>query len=592
MPELVSPAAEGASMVAGATANFFKTAGDAYFKFESKKNQIQAMNDVNENITSFERERDVMYDQWEKDNIENPRDASLALNDNLEGLKTKYSEGSFNPWAKTSFENKASGIINSTMRRAENWEDATLIDNTIRTTQDGLSQIQTNAYRNPNPDNLKLLKARSEDFLKAMDETADPRVAEKMRKDNDTALAAAMFQGLIDSNAPNAASALLKSGDFDEDLGASGVSGVRRSIETKRRFLEAKREEMLRLKASNPYKFLRKQGITLPALDPSRPENFEKKAQMIPPLEKQFDMPIPFMDTNEAFRYTKKIKQSPAAAQVLTLSNLSDLPDSVKSKFLESISQVDVPYAGVVSMIINGDNQDLETARKTIEGNQMIQTQGKDGAVPQIKLKDLVQPIDDYIGNSLRNGQGRESLLHAVRGHMMKDLSYQNKDVPDKEDILNGEEASWWETKEKSEFKKAVDALVGIPFKWNKDTVITPKDKFGMSYDQEEVSGSLDLIDAESLKRTFGDYPVNIDNNIVYIGKDLGGLRLVSHKKDQYKLEFNGYPLYKPFEKAKDRKPYILDLKKYYESQKSELDKRKKEGFFQKAFDSVIGPKY
>lgn len=275
--------------------------------------------------------------------------------------------------------------------------------------------------------------------------------------------------------------------------------------------------------------------------------------------------------------YGDKMKDLPEDTQVGLFQNLDGLPEQTKRTFINELANKDYSQAAIANMVMEGSLHDKAMAKEIVSAKKMLRTKSKDGGLPVVKKKDIGEPIYNYMGGAIMDGRNQEAALDLVHAHYMKSLRESNEPFPDKDSIdadVSGSFFGFGGGEQKSKLKQSFDKVIGEPFEFNGRKILAPTGptKEGTPYNVDDVEATLLAITPEKLKSVFGSYPVNVNGEVVDVGKEIHELQLVPYRKNKFILEFKDEVLNREFKDPKKRKPYIIDLPTYFEKHRKDSE--------------------
>lgn len=555
--------------VARATSDVLKTVQT----YEIQKDQIRARNSLTEQIISYESEKDQLYNDWENAYRDNPQGASDRLKYELEGLRDKYMEKSYNPWARNHFNDAVDRSNNATYRRALQFEDKALMENTMNTAKKGAEHLLSKLYREPTPKNYDASFKASEGVFQDLQNTFDPRTFEQMRDEFKTNAAQTMFQGMLDKDLVGPAQAALESKKYDEALGPDGISRVKNMIKRRKKMRVAKAKDYSELKIKNPYKYLQKMGVRVEPLDPTNPESFATRAALREDVKKD-GVNLPMISPLEEISIFNALSQMEPRQRAEAFSKIGEVPKEYYVPFAKQIAETSPETAVAMDLLRDGTARDTKRAIDIFEGSDYLRKaltgRGESAVLPPRKSVDPA--IEQALGSTYVDPQNREALRRTIRAvYARKRIEKNLYDTEFTDD-------------DNSLIREVTKDLIGSPYNFNGKHVLPFRDENGNHANNAMMQAIVDSMSHDTLTKAFGStvYVKEGKNTIPFnLEAGIDRIRPVKTKigeKRGYALEFEGAPLF-------DNRGniFLFDFKKFYEANKNNI--KRKKGFWEKAWE-------
>lgn len=420
-----------------------------------------------------------------------------------------------------------------------------------RNTAVTLKDLNMKAYRSPGRKNLEALKAELAAATKIYDLTLDPDQARMQRIQANQKLAASMMDGLLDQGKVSAAKKWLRSENIDDELGADAVSAYERRIKAMERANKAKQVDMQMMRFKRPWEYAKRIGLNPPQVDLNTPEGWNKLGEFIEMVKPK--VPLPVLTPQMEYFYSNNFQNLEPQAQREHLAMFNQVDPVVRGMFAKRMSEINPTMTSAMMLLANGDDKSRYKADKILQGYKMTQ-KNPDTGKPAVTLPDRGE-FNTIVNKQLQGLADNETFLSAIgSGAYSMYIKDQLDAGKDTSKIV------------KTDVQNTVKKLVGPMYKTPTSVLVSWTDKQGNHIPEDTLEEIYKSITNETLQQVMGERPKFIDGKEV----DINGYRdnLVFDKvrgAGKFRVSMKSGSFIQPLF-TKDKKPYIIDLKKYHKS--------------------------
>lgn len=485
--------------------------GAAIFDVGLRHKQAQDASFVSSKAIDLESEAAQIELDFQKENESSPLGKEKLLQERLKSRIDEVASTAPSSSSQESLKRMGDNLMRNYSERAVRWGNEQNVKNIGSEINRSSETLQSEAFRFADPAKIGDLFKQHDTLLVPAALALSSQAVDNIRNVGRREIVSSAVEGMIQKERLGAAKKLLDSKQYDAVLGADKTKRAYEMIDAKAEAIRNRKEKILELRLSDPWKFLSVMGespknVTLVSQDPTAITNsFQAREQFVTDMSKKYGIQLPFVSPLEAKVFINQFMQGNAKDAASVMNSFDQkVTDRQRMLFAREVFEQE-PGLGVAFMAA-AKAQDVAAA--IIEGQGLLRN-GKGGkAVNAPSEGKVAEAYDAVVGEAIQDSSFRVATKQAAVAYLVKKKL--DRGEADLKDINS------------SDFKESFEKIVGPIAHINGTRTLSFRGKSGKFLDEDQLADLVDSLNDKEIQKAQGAMPLTKSGEPMRIEKRRG----------------------------------------------------------------------